>query len=146
MSLEQKIEDLTAAVLVLAKAYSEHASAPAAAAPKKSAKAAAKPAAEATAEPAADAAINTTTASTPAPTETTAAPQAEAAPAASSEEADRELVRARLVSVQNEISRDRALQLLESVGEAKTIGKVPPKNFKKLIAACDVALAEQAAL
>jgi len=143
MSLEVKIEELTAAVLVLARAYSEHASAPSAAAP--AAKRKAKPSLEAV-DAAPAAASPETTASTPAaPAETTAEPQAEpvaaaAAAPASSEEADREQVRSRLVALQNSVSREKALELLDKIGEAKTIGKVPAKNFKKLIAACDAAI------
>jgi len=122
MSLEQKIEELTAAVVALTQAFSVRDSA---------SLVKAKPVVKAI--PAVKA-IPEDEPVDPVKDET------EPEQPARGEEADREVVRARLVAVQNSVDRDTAVALLEKFGEAKTVGKVPPKNFKKLIAACDAAL------
>jgi pyruvate/2-oxoglutarate dehydrogenase complex dihydrolipoamide acyltransferase (E2) component len=120
MSLEQQVSELTAALRELT-AQLKHGGASQAAAPAKAKAAKPEPAAEAKA----------------------AAPAPEPAPkaAASAEEPiDRDKVRELLVEVQAKVSRERAIDILENIGHAKTVGKVAEKDYAAIVTACRAAL------
>lgn len=116
MSLEKRIEELTVAVLALTSALQSSGSTQPAAEPKP---------AKVKAEKKQDA-------------------EAPAAPAETAVEDgdDREAARALLVKIQTKHGRDRAISVLTEKGGVPTIGKVPTKNLKGLIAECRLVLDE----